>query len=259
MAPGGPLAGKTALVTGAAGGIGQAICGQLARSGANVAVHYHSQSDAAQRLAEALRGHGARAEAFAADLTQPESATALVAAVHARLGLDVLVNNAGITIGGTEVADTAVRDWLHMVDVNLNSVFYMCRAAVPHLRERGGGSIVNIASNIVNSLPAGSSAYAATKSAVVAFTQVLSKEVARDGIRVNALSPGLIAAGMGQGAMDRRPPEVLERFLGSIPMGRPGSADEIASAVLFLVSAEASYLTGQNLTVNGGDRTESYQ
>jgi 3-oxoacyl-[acyl-carrier protein] reductase len=127
------------------------------------------------------------------------------------------------------------------------------------LRARGGGQIVNLSSNIVNSLPGGSSAYAATKSALVAFTKVLSKEVARDNIRVNALSPGLIAAGMGQGAMDRRDPAVLERFIDTIPLGRPGEAQEIANVIGFLISDAASYLIGQNLTVNGGDRTESYQ
>jgi 3-oxoacyl-[acyl-carrier protein] reductase len=251
---------NTALVTGGAGGIGRAICLALAATGAAVAVHYHTNETAAQELAQRLRGQGVRAAAYGADITNPEAAHELVRRVDEDLdGIDILVNNAGITVGGLEVADTEVDAWLHMVDVNLNSVFYLCRAAIPRLRSRGGGHIVNVASNIVNSLPGGSSAYAATKSALVAFTKVLSKEVARDNIRVNALSPGLIAAGMGQGAMDRRDPAGLERFIDTIPLGRPGQAEEIASVVTFLVSDAASYLTGQNLTVNGGDRTESYQ
>ena len=225
-----------------------------------VAVHYHTNEIAAQELVQRLRSQGGSAAAYGADVTDPEVAHDLVRRVDEDLGgIDILVNNAGITVGGLEVAATEIDTWLRMVDVNLNSVFYLCRAAIPYLRARGGGHIVNVSSNIVNSLPGGSSAYAATKSALVALTKVLSKEVARDNIRVNALSPGLIAAGMGQGAMDRRDAAVLERFIDTIPLGRPGEAEEIASVVTFLVSDAASYLTGQNLTVNGGDRTESYQ
>lgn len=251
---------KTALVTGGAGGIGRAICQALANTGVVVAVHYHTNEIAAQELVQRLRSQGGSAAAYGADVTDPEVAHDLVRRVDEDLGgIDILVNNAGITVGGLEVADTEIDTWLRMVDVNLNSVFYLCRAAIPYLRARGGGHIVNVSSNIVNSLPGGSSAYAATKSALVALTKVLSKEVARDNIRVNALSPGLIAAGMGQGAMDRRDAAVLERFIDTIPLGRPGEAEEIASVVTFLVSDAASYLTGQNLTVNGGDRTESYQ
>jgi NAD(P)-dependent dehydrogenase (short-subunit alcohol dehydrogenase family) len=251
---------RVALVTGATGGIGTAICRGLADAGIAVAVQYRANSDGAAGLVEDLRQRGVDAQSLQADITEPEAAAGLVESTVERLGgLDILVNNAGITVGGVEVADMDIDGWRQMVDVNLNSVFYLCRAAVPRLRARGGGQVVNVASNIVNSLPGGSSAYAATKAALVAFTQVLSKEVARDGIRVNALSPGLIDAGMGQGAMQRRRPEELERFLQTIPMGRPGSAEEIAGVVAFLVSEAASYLTGQNLTVNGGDRTESYQ
>ena len=251
---------KTALVTGGAGGIGRAICQALANTGVVVAVHYHTNEIAAQELVQRLRSQGGSAAAYGADVTDPEVAHDLVRRVDEDLGgIDILVNNAGITVGGLEVADTEIDTWLRMVDVNLNSVFYLCRAAIPYLLARGGGHIVNVSSNIVNSLPGGSSAYAATKSALVALTKVLSKEVARDNIRVNALSPGLIAAGMGQGAMDRRDAAVLERFIDTIPLGRPGEAEEIASVVTFLVSDAASYLTGQNLTVNGGDRTESYQ
>ena len=249
--------GRVALVTGGASGIGAAICRRLAAEGAAVVVHYHAHEAAAQALAGEL---GGAAAAVGADLTVPDGVEGLMAHVDDAFGgVDLVVNNAGITVGGVEVAQMPVDEWRHMVDVNLNAVFHVCRAAVPRLRARGGGAIVNIASNIVNSLPGGSSAYAATKAAVVAFTQVLSKEVARDGIRVNALSPGLIDAGMGRGAMARRPPEVLERFLETIPLGRPGRAEEVASVVAFLASAEASYLTGQHITVNGGDRTESYQ
>ena len=111
--------------------------------------------------------------------------------------MDILVNNAGITIGGQFVADMALADWHRVLDVNLNSVLYMCKAALPLMRARGGGSVVNIASNVVNTLPGGAAAYATTKAGVVALTKVLSKEEAEHGIRVNVVSPGIIDRGAG--------------------------------------------------------------
>ena len=251
---------RVALITGSSGGIGQAISRALAGSGAIVALHYHRQEEAAQGLAAELRAAGHRAEIFPADVADASQARALVDGVVEGLGrLDILVNNAGITIGGGDVVETAIEDWERVMAVNLNSVFYVTRAALPHLRRQGGGQVVNISSNVVNTLPGGSGAYAASKAGVVALTKVLSKEEARHNIRVNAISPGMINAGMGVGALERRGPELTRKFLDTIPMGRSGGAEEVAAAVVFLVSDQASYITGQNLNVNGGDRTESYQ
>ncbi|MBT6147789.1 MAG: SDR family oxidoreductase, partial [Gemmatimonadetes bacterium] len=228
--------------------------------GAAIAVHCHERRSEAEALMRQLQAQGVAATVIVADLTQADEAGRAVGEVVEALGgLDLLVNNAGVTLGGSSVESTSIEDWLWVTDINLHSVFYLCRAAIPELRARGGGSIVNVASNIVNSLPGGSAAYATTKAAVVALTKVLSKEVGHEGIRVNALSPGLIAAGMGQGAIERRSEAEMVRFLESIPSKRAGSAEEIAGVVRFLCSPAASYLTGQNLTVNGGDRTESYQ
>ena len=127
------------------------------------------------------------------------------------------------------------------------------------MRQLEGGSVINVASNVVNTLPGGAAAYAATKAAVVALSKVMSKEEAQYGIRVNAISPIIIHAGTGVGALERRSAEVREQFLNTIPMRRLGGAEEVASAVVFLVSAAASYVTGQHLSVNCGDRTESYK
>jgi len=135
----------------------------------------------------------------------------------------------------------------------------MSKAALPLMRQLEGGSVINIPSNLVNTLPDGAAAYAATKAALLALSKVMSKEEAQYGIRVNAISPGIIHAGLGVGALERRSAAVREQFLNTILMRRSGEAEEVASAVVFLVSAAASYVTGQHLSVNGGDRTESYQ
>ena len=251
------LEGRVALVTGAAGGIGRAICRQLADAGATVAVHYRKSGAQAQQLAEEL---GGGAKVFGADVADPGQAEELVGAVAQQMGgLDILINNAGITIGGQSTTDTSLAEWGQVIDINLNSVFYLCRAALPLMRQKQWGRVVNISSNVINSLPGGSAAYATSKAGLVALTKVMSKEEGRNGIRINAISPGIIRAGMGVGALERRSPEVAARFLETIPLGRPGTAEEVAAAVGFLVSEAASYITGQNFNVNGGDRTELYQ
>ncbi len=249
-----------ALVTGGSGGIGQAICRALAAEGAPIALHYHRGDGAAQAAVEQLRGAGHRAESYRADVADPEAAQGLAARVAADFGrLEILINNAGITIGGKSVLETAVEEWRQVMAVNLDSAFYLTRAVLPQMQQQGFGRIVNISSNVINTLPGGSAAYGASKTALVALTKVLSKEVARDNIRVNAVAPGMIDAGMGQGALARRSPELARRFLDTIPQGRPGSAEEVAAAVVYLCTEEASYITGQCLNVNGGDRAESYQ
>lgn len=251
---------RVALVTGGSGGIGRAICTALARAGAAVALHYHRQQEQAESAAEEIRASGQRVELFQADVAVAAQAQMLVDRVVEAFGsLDILVNNAGITLGGGLVSDTPIEDWERVMDVNLNSVFYLSRAALPQMRRQQRGQIVNISSNAVNSLPGGSAAYATSKSGVVALTKVLSKEEARNGIRVNCICPGIIAAGMGMGALERRGPELAQQFLNTVPLGRAGSAEEVAPTVVFLCSDEASYITGQNINVNGGDRTESYQ
>ena len=146
---------------------------------------------------------GGAATAFQADITVADQAQSLVDRVVERMvGIDILCNNAGITIGGQSVVDMPLEDWHKVVNVNLHSVLYMRKAALPYMRKRQDGAVVNIASNAVNTLPGGAAAYATTKAGVVALTKVFSKEEAQHGIRVNAISPGIIQAGMGVGALN---------------------------------------------------------
>ena len=251
---------KVALVTGGSRGIGRAICLALAREGADVAVNYHRAADKAQEVASAIYQIGRRAIACQADVSEPHQAQSLVDKVVAEWGrIDILINNAGITIGGVDLIDIEIEAWEQVMRTNLNSAVYLIKAVLPHMRKQKSGQIVNISSNTINSLPPGSSPYSVSKAGMIALTKVLSKEEGRHGIRVNAVSPGMTLTDMGIGALERRTPESAKQFLNTIPVGRAAEAEEIAPMVVFLVSDNASYITGQNFVVNGGDRTESYQ
>ena len=250
---------KVALITGASNGMGAAETQLFAEEGATV-IAMDIDVESGERLSDKISKSGNPVEFHECDVTNESDWNRVTDYVMAKYGsIDVLVNNAGVAIGGEKAVDVSIDQWQHVMDVNLNSAFYMCRAGILHMRRQGGGRIVNISSNVINTLPGGSAAYGTSKSGLVALTKILSKEEAVNGIRINAISPGMIDAGMGRGALQRRDSDVQEQFLQSIPMGRAGTSDEVAAAVLFLCSDEASYITGQNFNVNGGDRTESYQ
>lgn len=246
------LANKRVLVTGASTGIGAAIAQAFGEAGAHVAVHYNASRDAAEEVAKAVRAHGASAEVLQADLAEPDGPRQVVETATRQLdGLDVLVNNAGDLVGRQRV-DELDDDFVERVtSLNYYSAVRACRSAIPRLRERGGGAIVNMTSIAARTGGgSGASMYAASKAAVSAFTRALSKEVVGDGIRVNALSPGVIATPFHE---RNTPPEVMEGFKQQIPMGRPGTPEECAGAALFFASeATAGYITGQVLEINGG-------
>ncbi|MCZ6678525.1 MAG: 3-oxoacyl-ACP reductase FabG [Candidatus Poribacteria bacterium] len=251
---------NVALVTGGSRGIGRAICLALAQAGADLAVNYHRASDQAQEVVSTIRQIGRRAIACQADVSEADEAQSLVDGVVTEWGrLDILINNAGITIGGGTLVDADLKTWERVMRTNLNSAVYLIKAALPHMRRQKYGQIVNISSNVINSLPPGSSAYSVSKAGLIALTKVLSKEEAPHGIRINAVSPGMTLSDMGRSALERRTPDSAQRFLNSIPLARAAEPEEIAPIVVFLVSDDASYITGQNYVVNGGDRTESYQ
>lgn len=243
------LAGKVALVTGASRGIGAAIALELARGGAIIAVNYYPgcEDDAAAVVAR-IESAGTHAAAFPGDVSDPASCTALVGAVVEELGsLDILVNNAGITRDGLMIR-MSDQDWSAVISTNLSGVFYMTRAAGKVMMKARGGSIVNIASVVGMMGNAGQANYSAAKAGVIGLTKTTARELAPRGVRCNAVAPGFIETDMTAKLSDA----VREALAGQIALGRLGSPGDVATAVAFLASDEASYVTGQVLAIDGG-------
>jgi len=242
------LSGKTAIVTGGGQGIGRAIVSALHAAGANVLINYFA--DAAgknqQQAEEFARTLGDRAMAAVADVRRPNELQAMVDGAAEKFGsVDFLVNNAGI-LRDKSFRKMSAGDWQDVIDTNLTGVFNACQAAAEKLRD--GGAIVNVASLSAAMGFFGQANYASAKAGVVTLTKVLSKELARRNIRVNAVAPGVINTEMGQSI----PEENRKVMLTNIPLGRFGEPEEIANVVLFLCSDLASYVTGQTVHINGG-------
>lgn len=243
------LTGKSALVTGGARGIGRACCLMLARAGASVAIDYRVESPSANLLVDEIEALGGEAFALAADVTKRADAEMLVDETVARFGsLDILVNNAGIW-KNSPVEEMSDAEWDEMIAVNLTGTFYCTRAAVPPMKEARSGRIINISSTAGQRGEAFCSHYAATKGGVIALTKSWAVELAPFGILVNCVAPGWTVTDMTRDDLlgARR-----EAILQTIPLGRAGTADEIAGAVLFLASELATFVTGEILNVNGG-------
>jgi 3-oxoacyl-[acyl-carrier protein] reductase len=247
------LVGKACLVTGSSRGIGAAVALGLGATGARVAVHCRTAHSEAERTAAGIERAGGQAVVLQGDVGERGTVERLIAETVARFGrLDVLVNNAGDLIERAPVADTPDALFERMVAVNVESVFAACREAVGVFRRQGGGGVIVNVSSIAGRTGGGggSSLYAGSKAFIATFSRALAKEVAGEGIRVNCVSPGVIATPM----QDRTtPPEMLAAVRAQIPMGRVGGADECVGAFLYLCSdALSGYVTGQVLEVNGG-------
>ncbi|MEU4480200.1 SDR family oxidoreductase [Micromonospora sp. NPDC023966] len=247
------LTGRRALVTGAGHGIGAAIAVALARAGADVAVHHGHSAGPAAEVGAAIEALGRKTVVRQADLTRTEEADGLLDDVAGFLGgLDVLVCNAGGMVGRSPVAEMTDDHYQRVVDLNLGSTFRTARAAIPHLREAGvRGRVITMSSLAAeNGGGAGSAVYAAAKAAVRGFTKGLAKELAAGGATVNAVAPGFIG---GTAFHDTfTPPEVQRNIVAGVPLGRAGTPDDVAGAVVWLASDAAAYITGATIDIDGG-------
>ena len=245
------LSGQTALVTGAAQGIGEGIADRLAKAGAEVVVADLAVGRAGE-VAERLGGEGAKAYPVELDVSERDSVEAAVAAVAGKSGkIDILVNNAGIAGRAAPIWEQEDEDWSKVIAVNLTGVFLCCRAVMPGMRERDYGRIINIASLAGKEGNPNMVAYSASKAGVIALSKSLAKEVATNNICVNAVTPTVIRTPI----LNQLTNEQVEYMTSRIPRGRTGTVEEVAAVVHFLASPDCSFVTGQCYDVSGGRAT----
>lgn len=242
------LSGQTAVVTGGATGIGEAVARRLANAGARIVIA-DIDLEGGKTVAESI-GRGAFAVRL--DITSSEDVQKAVDQILAQTGrIDVWVNNAGIGGKAAPIWEQTNKDWDQVVAINLSGVFYCCRAVVPHMRQRGYGRIVNIASIAGKEGNPNMTGYSATKAGVIALTKSLGKEVAKDGICVNSVTPAVIRTKILEQLTD----EQVSYMTARIPMGRTGTTEEIAAVVHFLSSPDCSFVTAQCYDASGGRAT----
>lgn len=241
------LTGKTALVTGGTGGIGAAVCKQLAESGAKVATNYRNE-EKAQAFKKEMQDAGLDVHIYQVDVTDTEGCRKMVEDIENDIGpIDIVVNNAGIT-WDTTLRKMTKEQWDQVMRINLDSLYNICQPVVEGMSSRGWGRIVNISSINGQKGQIGQTNYSTTKAGMHGFTMSLAQEVARKGVTVNSVSPGYIATDMVMAV----PEEIREKIIAQIPVGRLGTPEEIAAIITFICSDHAGFITGADISVNGG-------
>lgn len=246
------LAGKNVLITAGAQGIGESITKHFIDSGANVAIHYFSSADTANKLTDYAASKGQKAVAISGDLTKEGDANAMVEkTVEAFGGLDILINNAGSLVARKRLGEIETEFWHKVMDINLTSMMFVTRAAAPYLAKNDNSSIVNLASLAGRKGGhAGSLAYSTSKGAILTLTRALSSELGPNGTRVNAVAPGLILGTKFHNTHTTK--ESAAKTVSGIPIARAGNSADVARAVLYLASEYDGFITGATLDINGG-------
>ena len=245
------LKGKVALVTGASSGIGRATAEALAANGARVAINFHRNEAGADAARKSIVDRGGRAIVVQADVTRSSEVESLVEQTVAALGaIDILVNNAGSLVERLKILELSEEHWDEVIDLNLKSAFLCCQAVAGSMMERKTGAIINVSSIAGRTGGAlGSIHYSTAKGGLITFTKGLAKELGPFGVRVNAISPGVIDTPYHE---QFSTPEVMKAYVGMIPLGRVGTPAEVAQVICFLASDAASYLAGETIEINGG-------
>lgn len=245
------LTGKVALITGASSGIGRATAELFARSGASVAINYHRNESGAEAARKAVTEAGGRAVVIQADVKRAEDIKALVAQTTNELGpVDILVNNAGSLVERLKIMELTEERWDEVIDLNLKSAFLCSQAVAASMMERKTGAIVNVSSIAGrNGGALGSIHYSTAKGGLITMTKGFAKELAPYGVRVNAVSPGVVNTPYHE---QFSTPEAMKVYVSGIALGRVGRPEEVAAVIAFLASDAASYLCGETIEINGG-------